>query len=962
MVLILLIAAGLRLWELPHLPVGLHYDEAANLILTRQIVAGTYHPLFIRAYTGKEVLFFYTAAPWVWITGGNPWGLRLSAAMIGVLTIAATFAMGTTLFKGHHARELALLSASWMAVAFPHLLLSRYGFRAISQPLLQALTIATLWRGLRSQKRHWLIAGGVCLGLTGYTYLAARLFPIPLAIAWGGLLLRRSEMEGHSEMARRSETAHPLRMAHYSREWRSRIRQFAFVLGAAMLVFAPLGLYFLREPAAFATRITQVAATTWQDAAHGVWLCVQALVHPGGGESYVRFNLPGRPLLGSISAIFALLGLIHLVFMRYKDTLTQVARVFLWVVLCTMLLPSALATGEITPSNLRLVGLYPFIMLLPALGVSWLIRVGEKTRLRFCLQHRDLSLFLAVCMILCLGSVKTWHDYRQWAGSAALFYAADGEMVRAAQILDTTLDTTEVPTTIYIASKHYRHPTVAALARHYSEAKWLTGGATWVLPPQGDAYYVFPRTVPAPTDWPLWLTEQAGHSILPDPEGKTALNVLHLPAETIAMLRAMFSSPIADFAHVVTVHDAQPLRACHVGETCPVLVTWGVLSPYPTLQPITRLSHPRTGEWARAMVFHYPPEMWTVGDIVLDQISLDLPFGIPPGENYEVRVGFFNPDSGESLPRLVNERFAGLDVRIPLDKVLPATRSATPDEAAQVCADIRQSSVVPGERAPDTHIHLFGWTQPPATLWPGEPLFFTLCWYIQHSQLDIQHLPNSMVTISLNGPEKYFLYTGTSVEGDDFTQWPPEVYLEDRYVLRVPREAVPGQYVLGITVGNTEITQSGTIDIQPLDRHFDVPAITTPYQVNFGNSIQLLGYDVPAGNDLAATPGQPLIMTFYWRALAEMEDDYTFFIHLLDDTGEKLIAQVDEMPRASVMHGDEYPTSWWQLGEVIEGHHTITLSPDFVTETYTLRIGFYLQDTGQHLTVNGEDNLTLKVQ
>jgi hypothetical protein len=154
MVVVLLAGAWLRLAGLPELPVGLHYDEAANLILTRQIVEGSYRPLFIRAYTGKEVFFFYAAAPWVWMTGGSAWGLRLGAAMQGILTVAATYAATLALLgRRRGARAIALFAAAWLAVAFPHLLLSRYGFRAISQPLLQALTVAALWRGLRPQGR-----------------------------------------------------------------------------------------------------------------------------------------------------------------------------------------------------------------------------------------------------------------------------------------------------------------------------------------------------------------------------------------------------------------------------------------------------------------------------------------------------------------------------------------------------------------------------------------------------------------------------------------------------------------------------------------------------------------------------------------------------------------------------------------------------------------------------------------
>ena len=135
MTLVLLVAAGLRLGALPDLPVGLHYDEAANVILTRQIASGEYRPVFIRAYTGKEVLFFYSGAFWVWATGGAPWGLRLNAAMFGILTVAATFAATRALLGStRRSREIALLAAGWVAVAFPHVLLSRYGFRAISQP------------------------------------------------------------------------------------------------------------------------------------------------------------------------------------------------------------------------------------------------------------------------------------------------------------------------------------------------------------------------------------------------------------------------------------------------------------------------------------------------------------------------------------------------------------------------------------------------------------------------------------------------------------------------------------------------------------------------------------------------------------------------------------------------------------------------------------------------------------
>ncbi len=39
-----------------------------------------------------------------------------------------------------------------------------------------------------------------------------------------------------------------------------------------------------------------------------------------------------------------------------------------------MLLPTALAVNEITPSNLRAIGMMPLVFVFPALGVWWVIQ------------------------------------------------------------------------------------------------------------------------------------------------------------------------------------------------------------------------------------------------------------------------------------------------------------------------------------------------------------------------------------------------------------------------------------------------------------------------------------------------------------------------------------------------------------------------------------------------------------
>ncbi len=96
LVLCLLIAAILRLSDLSTTPPGLHFDEAANGILAANIGLRGERPIFIPSYTGKETLFFYLAGFLMRLLGDSVFTLRLAAAFIGLLTVAATY------WLGHH--------------------------------------------------------------------------------------------------------------------------------------------------------------------------------------------------------------------------------------------------------------------------------------------------------------------------------------------------------------------------------------------------------------------------------------------------------------------------------------------------------------------------------------------------------------------------------------------------------------------------------------------------------------------------------------------------------------------------------------------------------------------------------------------------------------------------------------------------------------------------------------------
>ena len=102
---IIALAALLRFVHLGQMPSCLEYDEAANVILAGEIARGQSFPVFIRPYTGKEVLYFYLAAGMIKLVGITPFALRLTSAFLGVLTVPEFVAAWQARLPVRHKRK-----------------------------------------------------------------------------------------------------------------------------------------------------------------------------------------------------------------------------------------------------------------------------------------------------------------------------------------------------------------------------------------------------------------------------------------------------------------------------------------------------------------------------------------------------------------------------------------------------------------------------------------------------------------------------------------------------------------------------------------------------------------------------------------------------------------------------------------------------------------------------------------
>lgn len=170
-VLIIALATILRLLNLSSNPPALNWDEtsmgytAYSLSQTGTDEWGEPYPILFRSYgEWKSPVYIYLLVPFVQLFGLNAWGVRLPAAIFGVLAVYLTYLIGRRLYSESVGRWASFL----LAVSQWHLMLSRPGFEAGV-----ALTLLLAGIYLMLQKKP--ILAIIPLGLAIHTYHSAKI-------------------------------------------------------------------------------------------------------------------------------------------------------------------------------------------------------------------------------------------------------------------------------------------------------------------------------------------------------------------------------------------------------------------------------------------------------------------------------------------------------------------------------------------------------------------------------------------------------------------------------------------------------------------------------------------------------------------------------------------------------------------------------------------------------------------
>jgi hypothetical protein len=112
---------------------------------------------------------------------------------------------------------------------------------------------------------------------------------------------------------------------------------------------------------------------------------------------------------------------------------------------------------------------------------------------------------------------------------------------------------------------------------------------------------------------------------------------------------------------------------------------------------------------------------------------------------------------------------------------------------------------------------------------------------------------------------------------------------------------------------------------------------------NLGDQVALLGHD---GLPASVEPGQEVQMVLYWQAVAPLDEDYTVFVHLIDQNGVA-VSQHDGQP----MQGF-YPTSRWDVGDNVRDEFDVTVDESVPPGQYRWVAGMYLLSTGERLPLS----------
>ncbi len=330
----------------------------------------------------------------------------------------------------------------------------------------------------------------------------------------------------------------------------------------------------------------------------------------------------------------------------------------------------------------------------------------------------------------------------------------------------------------------------------------------------------------------------------------------------------------------------------------------------------------------------FPPHRWPQGALVMHDLPLALPVGLPPGA-YELAL---------RLTTLDGETIGLTDGRIEASSgVVQVVAAAANPPAAHWPLMTRQTANL-------GPLRLLGYRLPALALRPGHVLPLDLFWQAQRAPREDYQLRLRLT----DGAGTVLQEALMPLSRADYptSLWTAGEVVQGRGELLVPGTAVADDTLLRLAVVRAngrvvgrELTLNERPTIVPWPLQTDLPPIPQPLDAQFGaGQIRLHGY---ALDPPMLMPGNWQALTLIWQAQQDIGDNWLVFVHL-SDAQEQVVAQADGIP----VQGTRLTVSW-RAEEVLRDERALFVPAELPPGTYTLWVGLYDPETGARLAVSG---------
>jgi 4-amino-4-deoxy-L-arabinose transferase-like glycosyltransferase len=410
--LILLVAGFFRVWQIDLIPPGFTHDEADHGRDATAILQGA-RPIYETVGYGREPLYDYAVAALMPIFGANYLALRITSVLAGLLLIVIAHFWIRRAFDV----PIALLTSAFLAVSFWAISTDRQALRSALLPTLFTAAVLFAWQAIKPytitqlpgvSKRILRIASyliaGLLIGLTLYTYLAARVLPGIFVLLWLYLLIFHRSV--------------------WKENWWGIILMIVIGVALALPMF-----YFLSTHPAAEIRVTLLSGPIDEFFAGDPKTLIGNIFGTLGmfifsGDTLWLYNNPGQPILNWALSIMFCLGLV-ISFVRFRKI--EYAFAIFWLLIA--IVPSLL-TG-VTASSLRSIAAQPVVYLIVAIGLVEAVRFFERVIDSHTLRSLPLIVLLAAT------TIYAYHDYFDvWGQARDVRVAYHHTLAEVARYLD----------------------------------------------------------------------------------------------------------------------------------------------------------------------------------------------------------------------------------------------------------------------------------------------------------------------------------------------------------------------------------------------------------------------------------------------------------------------------------------------------------------------------------------------